>query len=73
MTTLTHSYWRPTAFLQVLSRRSVSRERRPDTGASPEESRARREFVQDMLTRNPDAFTSDLDVQSMMLCYPDRY
>jgi len=38
-----------------------------------EDSRMRREFVQEMLHRNPDAFSSDLDVQSMMQHYPGIY
>ena len=51
--------------------------RRFDEGsASPEseeDARARRAFVQEMLSRNPQAFSSDLDVQSMMLHYPERF
>lgn len=44
----------------------------PDTPHEAARAR-RREFVQEMLMRNPGAFSSDLDVQSMMLCYPDRF
>ncbi|MDU8909709.1 hypothetical protein [Aestuariicoccus sp. MJ-SS9] len=35
--------------------------------------RARRAFVQEMLDRNPNAFSSDLDVKSMMQHYPDSF
>ena len=35
-----------------------------------EEARDRRAFVQEMLSRNPKAFSSDLDVQAMMQHYP---
>ncbi|WP_406646061.1 hypothetical protein QEZ52_18740 [Aliisedimentitalea scapharcae] len=37
----------------------------------PEDARHRRAFIQEMMNRNPDAFQSDLDVQSMMQSYPD--
>lgn len=36
-------------------------------------ARNRRAFIDDMLTRAPDAFTSELDVQSMMHMYPGRF
>ena len=38
-----------------------------------EETRARIDFVQEMLGRNPDAFSSDLDVQAMMQHYPGSF
>lgn len=41
--------------------------------ADPEETRARRAFVQDMTARNPAAFSSDLDVQAMMQHYPGQF
>ncbi|MDE4100057.1 hypothetical protein [Phaeobacter gallaeciensis] len=40
---------------------------------SPDEARARREFIREIISRNPDAFSSDADVQSMMATYPDRF
>lgn len=33
----------------------------------------RRAFVQEMLDRNPDAFSSDYDVQSMMQNFPGHF
>jgi hypothetical protein len=36
-------------------------------------ARARRAFVQDAVSRNPDAFESDLDVQAMMQHYPGQF
>ncbi|MBI1416232.1 MAG: hypothetical protein GC146_03330 [Limimaricola sp.] len=36
-------------------------------------TRSRRDFVHDMLTRNAEAFSSDLDIQQVMLCFPDRF
>ena len=33
----------------------------------------RRAFVQEMLDRNPDAFASDFDVQSMMQHFPSHF
>jgi hypothetical protein len=35
--------------------------------AGPDDARARRDFVLEMTARNPGAFSSDLDVQAMML------
>lgn len=40
---------------------------------SPDDARARREFIWEMMSRNPDAFSSDADVQSMMGMYPGRF
>ena len=54
-------------------RRNHSRERRPVPDVSPEVERARREFLQEMLARNPDGFSSELDVQSMMLFYSGKF
>ena len=39
----------------------------------PDDARSRREFIWEVLSRNPDAFSSDADVQSMMSMYPGRY
>ena len=38
-----------------------------------EEARARRAFVHDAMSRNPDTFASDLDVQAMMQHYPGQF
>jgi hypothetical protein len=47
--------------------------RRPTATPAPDGVRERRDFTQDMLARNPDAFTSDLDVQSVALFFPERF
>ena len=47
--------------------------RRRETPVGPEDDCHRRQFIQDMLTRNPDAFSSELDVQHMMHCFPGRF
>ncbi|WP_232400906.1 hypothetical protein [Pseudophaeobacter flagellatus] len=39
----------------------------------PDDARSRREFIWEVLSRNPDAFSSDADVQSMMSMYPGRF
>lgn len=39
----------------------------------PDDARARRDFVLEMIARNPDAFSSDLDVQVMMQHYPGQF
>lgn len=41
--------------------------------AAPEETRARRAFVLEMTTRNPDTFSSGHDVQAMMQHYPGQF
>lgn len=41
--------------------------------ADPDDARARRDFVREMTARNPDAFSSDLDVQAMMQHYPGQF
>jgi hypothetical protein len=38
-----------------------------------EDHRNRREFLTEMMSRSPDAFGSDLDVQFMMSQYPGDY
>ena len=55
--------------LSFFKRRRTGR-RDPD---SPEDNRARRAFIREMMARNPDAFSSDLDVQAMMGAYPGQY
>ncbi|WP_353471430.1 hypothetical protein PVT71_08885 [Salipiger sp. H15] len=40
---------------------------------SREEDRARRDFIQEMLARSPDAFSGAQDVQSFMQHFPDRF
>ena len=40
---------------------------------SPDDARARREFIWEMLARNPAAFSSDADVQGMMGMFPGRF
>lgn len=57
-----------TAWLKSL--RSVET---PATRVTPDETRARRDFVCEMLDRHPDAMTSETDVQTMMLIYPCRF
>ena len=40
---------------------------------SQEDSRAERDFILEMLDRNPDAFQSDLDIHSMARSYRCKY
>lgn len=54
-------------------RRSASRHVRTDMTDAPDDARARRAFIQEMLTRNPAAFSSELDVHNMMHMYPGRF
>lgn len=43
---------------------------KPDTIQS---QRWRKEFIDDMLTRSPDAFSSAHDIEAAMLMFPDRF
>lgn len=43
------------------------------TDDAADDMRARRDFIQDMIERNPDAFSSNLDIQTAMLFCPDRF
>jgi hypothetical protein len=61
---------RLSALVQRAFRRFDGRMAAPE---SPEDARARRAFVQEMLSRNPGAFSSELDVQSMMQHYPRSF
>lgn len=44
-----------------------------ETRVTPEETRARRDFISEMLETNPGALTSETDMQTMMLVYPCRF
>lgn len=41
--------------------------------AHPDDARNRRDFVNEMLSRNAHAFSSEHDIASMMQIYPDRF
>ena len=41
--------------------------------ADADGARARRDFVNEIVTRNPDAFASEVGVQQMMMLFPDRF
>lgn len=58
--------------VQLQRRSGLGGERRPAYDL-PDAARARRKFIQDMLTRNPDAYSSELDVQNMMLMFPGKF
>jgi hypothetical protein len=45
----------------------------PASAGDAAAARERRAFVQDMSIRNPDAFSSDLDMQAMLLHFPGRF
>lgn len=59
------------ALLRCFSRLLPGRGPVPD--ADRDDSRARRDFLMDMLDRNPDAFASEHDVQSMIRLYPGHF
>ena len=54
-------------------RSALSAKTHSETRDTAGDSGQRRQFVQDMLTRNPDAFSNELDVQHMMHCFPGRF
>lgn len=60
-------------FIPASWRRSHRRERTSAADVSPEDTRARREFLLEVLSRNPDGFSSEMDLQGMMLFYGGRF
>ena len=79
---MTFSASLPARFRLTLPRLSLSRvsrlwlsrcapRRKPDV--TPEEARARRDFIRETMARSPEAFSGDLDVQSFMLHFPHRF
>ena len=74
MTTIDMSHISLAGRFSSLVRRALPRLRRQLAAPeSPEDARARRAFVQEMLSRNPGAFSSELDVQFMMQHYPRSF
>ncbi|MFD0980018.1 hypothetical protein [Tropicimonas aquimaris] len=43
------------------------------TDVAADDMRAKRDFIQDMIERNPDAFSSNLDIQTAMLVFPESF
>jgi hypothetical protein len=74
MTTIDMSYVASPSDLPARFRRAFRRlRRRVAAPAPPEDARARRAFVQEMLSRNPGAFSSELGVQFMMQHFPRSF
>jgi len=73
MTTIAKS----NAILQVLAsvfaKRTQPVAHRPLHTAKPENDRTRWMFVAEMMVQNSEAFTSEMDVQGMMHCFPNRF
>jgi hypothetical protein len=63
----------PDRFSSLVRRASRRFGRHLEAPESPEDARARRAFVQEMLSRNPGAFSSELNVQFMMQHYPRSF
>ncbi len=55
------------AFFSRLKRSSV------DTVVGEDASRARRDFILEMMEAHPDAFQHEIDIQTMMNVYPSRF
>ena len=53
--------------------RWLKQKKRPRGVDLSDDTRMRRDFMTEMMARNPDAFASELDVQSMMHCFPSRF
>lgn len=58
------------ALVQLTARGFERRATAPD---SPEDARNRRAFLQEMLSRNPEAFSSELDVQGLIQHYSGSF
>ncbi|WP_172328199.1 hypothetical protein [Mangrovicoccus sp. HB161399] len=73
MATLPLSGFGPFAFLRPrLRRRAIAPAPSPAPEDPSADARAQRDFVRDMVARSPAAFSSDLDLQEMMLFLPER-
>lgn len=59
--------------LFVKARKMLGRATTLPRDNSAEATRNRRDFIQDTISRNPHAFSSDLDVQAMMSHYPGDF
>lgn len=46
---------------------------RPQSQPSASDLREERAFINEMIWSNPEAFSSELDVQNMMSLYPSRF
>ena len=57
-------------FRDFLASFLASAKKQPDI---EEESRARRDFILDMMHEHPEAFQSELDIQNMMRICPSRF
>jgi hypothetical protein len=65
---------RPLAFIAALfGRRPAAPESPSAPDLAPRDAQARRDFIQDVLTRSPNAFSGEVDVQNMMFLYPGRF
>jgi hypothetical protein len=60
-------------FISVFWRRNHGRKHTPASNVSPEVAQARREFLREVLMRNPDGFSSELDLQDIMRFYSGRF
>lgn len=62
-----------TRIAAVLDRLRRPRRADPVAEGAQDDARARRDFVNEMVGRNPDAFSSELDIQHMMHLFPGRF
>ena len=64
-------FWKFPRALAVLLERKLSSEAQAID--QREDSRSRRQFILEMLDRNPDAFQSELDIQYMAQMYLSKF
>ena len=57
----------------ILARLPARRDNRGAPDRSHEDVQARRDVIHEVRTRSPNAFSGEIDVQSMMFMYPGRF
>lgn len=74
MATITHTFFGVReAFEWLLSSLPKFKSVRSVNAASSEDTIAGQEFIQELMDRNPDAFSSEIDLQYMMNFLPGRF
>jgi hypothetical protein len=74
MATLTHTFFNiREGFEQLFPNLLKFKVVRSINPSSSEDASAGQEFIQELMDMNPDAFSSEVDVQYLMNCFPRRF
>jgi len=66
-----HQIWKPFGLATSLLSKVIGSTE--DTEVRDQESRARRDFILEMMDAHPEAFQHEMDFQTMMSFYPSRF